>query len=313
MKTTNTKKTLWGVAIYFALSFFVLGASAMMHYFVYPKFDKVHEHIADFMKVFNSRVIFLFYFPSVLLLISSISLFWFAPKGFTKLFGYAIITLSAFSVITIFFILIPLQNSFSPTTGFVETDYNNLLSYSLMFQLIPIVVQSVLTFFILNNFLSNTKQFSRWIFIILISLAFYTAGSDFVEKLINYPLWLTVGIKEWLIFRRGGNLFSFILVYLLPAFLPLLLIMLMFWFRPKSIKQKFIFLYLGLYLFISVISSTYFVPKIQFQLNTAYSITLIKELIKMDFPLRFFPALLIYGLAIFMFIKVGKNQIQETK
>lgn len=307
----NTNKTLWTLTIYFALSFFVLGVSAMMHYFVYPKFDKVHEHISVFMDVFNSRIIFLFYVPSILFLLSSISLFWFAPKTFPK---WAIVTsnlLSTISVATIFFVLIPIQNSFSVTAGFEITKYNDLLSYSFTFQLIPIILQVILTFSFLNIFLSDKKKFNKWIFILLFASAFYTAGTDFIEKLINYPLWLTVGEKEWLIFRQGGHLFSFILVYLLPAFLPLLLLILMFWFRPTPIKLKLILIYFALYIFISVVSSIYFVPKLQLQLNKAYSTNLIEELIKMDFPLRFLPSLFIYALATFMFIKVGQDQVQK--
>ena len=188
-----------------------------------------------------------------------------------------------------------------------------MLSVSLNFQLIPIILQVLITFWFLNIFLTSTKAFTKWIFILVFALAFFTAGSDFTEKILNYPLWLKVGENEWLAFRQAVHTSAFLWIYLLPAFLPLLLIILMFWLRPTSIKRKFIFLYLGLYVFISVITSVYFVPKLQMQLNKAYSIPLIEELIKNDFPLRFFPALLIYALAAFMFMKVGQDQLQEAR
>lgn len=311
--TPNIKKTLWALTIYFSLSFFMLGVSAMMHYFIYPTFDKVHENISNFMDVFNNRIIFLFYIPSVLLLLSSISLFWFAPKNFSKWIIWISIVLSAISVMTIFFVLVPIQNSFSSTNGFEKIQCDDLLSKSLTFQLIPIVLQVLLAFGLLNTFIKNESLFAKWVFIIVFSLAFFTAGSDFTEKILNYPLWLKVSTSEWMEFRQIVHTNAFLWIYLLPAFLPLLLIILMFWFKPKPIKRKFIFIYFGLYLFISVISSVYFVPKLQIQLNKAYSIKLIEELIKMDFPLRFLPSLLIYALAVFMFIKVGQNQLQETK
>lgn len=309
----KTNKTLWSLTIYFALAFFVLGVSAMIHYFIYPTFDKVHEHISAFMEVFNSRVIFLFYIPSILLLLSSISLFWFAPKSFPKWTIATSILLSTISVATILFTLIPIQNSFFATNGFETAKYNDLLTYSFNFQLIPIALQALLTFWFFNTFVTNVKPFAKWIFFIVFALALFTAGSDFTEKILNYPLWLKVGENEWLTFREAVHTSAFLWVYLLPAFLPLLLLVLMIWIRPTPIKRKFVFIYLGLYVFISAISSAYFVPKLQLQLNKGYSTTLIEELIKMDFPLRFLPSLFIYALATFMFIKVGKDQIQEIK
>ncbi len=313
MKTPSINKTLWAVTVYFVLSFFVLGASAMMHYFIYPTFDKVHEHLADFMEVFNTRVIFLFYIPAVLLLFSSISLFWFAPKSFPK---WAIVTsvlISLISIATIFFILIPLQNSFSAVKGFDVATCKNLLIKSLTFQFLPIILQSLVAFILLNIFFKNTKVFAKWIFILVFALAFFTAGSDFTEKFLNYPLWLKVGENDWLAFREAVHTKAFLWVYLLPAFLPLLLVVLMIWFKPTIIKVKYVVIYLGLYLFISIISGVYFVPKLQLKLNKAYSLTLIQELSKMDFPLRVFPSLLVYALAIYMFVKVAKDQLQESK
>lgn len=307
MKSTSTR-TLWSLTIYFILSFFVLGVSAMVNYFVYPKFDKVHENILPFMNVVDSRMILLFYFPSILLLLSSISLFWFAPKNFPKWAITTSVTLSAISVVTIFFVLMPLQNSYSETTGFKTVKYNDLLSYSFRFQFIPLLFQSFLSFWFFNKLFSDLKIFRRFIFIFLLGLAFYTAGTDFIEKLINYPSWLTVGEHDWMIFRKDGNLLPFLLVYILPAFLPLVLSVMMFWLKPDIIKQKFIILYFGLYIFITVVSAVYFVPKVQFQLNKGYSVSLINNLIRNDFPLRFFPAILIYALATFMFIKVAKTQ-----
>ena len=307
MKTTSGK-TLWALTIYFILLFFFLGVSAMMHYFVYSKFDKVHEHILEFMNVFNGRIIYLFYVPSILLLLSTISLLWFAPKIFPKWAIFASILFSTISLFALFFLLIPLQNSFSPTQGFTIEKYNNLLSVSFKFQLLPILLQSVLSFWLLIKLFSDLKIVRRLIFIFLLALAFYTAGTDFIEKLINYPLWLTIGAKDWMTFRQEGKLLPFLLVYILPSFLPLLLSVMMFWLKPNVIKLKYILLYFGLYLFISIVSAVYFVPKVQLQLNKGYSVSLINDLIRNDFPLRFFPSLLIYILAAFLFIKVAKTK-----
>ncbi len=313
MTTNNANKTLWTLTIYFILSFFVLGASVMMHYFIYPTFDKVHENISAYMSVFNSRVIILFYIPSILLLLSSISLFWFAPKNFPKWAIATSIALSIISAATIFFILIPIQNSFSAAEGFETVKYNDLLSSSLNFQLIPIILQSIIAFGFMNIFLANTKAFVKWIFIGVFALAFFTAGSNFIEVLLNYPSWLKVGANEWMSFRQVVHKKAFLWVYLLPAFLPLFLLLLMIWFRPTPIKRKFVLMDLGLYVYIFAISSSYFVPKLQLQLNKAYSTQLIEELVKNEFPLRFLPELLIYALATYMLIKVGKDQMHETK
>lgn len=309
----NTNKTLWTLTIYFALSFFMFGVSAMIHYFIYPTFEKVHENILSFMDVFNSRIIFLFYIPSILLLLSSISLFWFAPKNFPKWTIATSIVLSAISVATIFIILIPIQNSFSTTTGFEKTQLNDLLSKSLTFQLIPIILQTMIAIAFLNVFVANTKAFAKWLFIIVFALSFFTAGSNLIEVLLNYPSWLKVSANEWLSYRQVVHTKAFLWVYLLPAFLPLLLLLLMIWLRPKPIKRKFILVDLGIYVYIFAVSATYFVPKLQMQLNKAYSTNLLNELLKNEFPLRFFPELLIYALATFMFVKVGQDKLREAK
>jgi hypothetical protein len=304
MKTQNANKSKWTLAIYFALSFFILGASAMIHFFVYPTFDKVHEHISAFMELFNSRIIFVLYIPLLLLLFTSISLFWFAPKTFPKwTIGVSVVLLSI-ATITIFFVLNPIQHSFSET-GFDTTQYNNLLLYSLTFQLIPFVLQAILALTLLNKFSFGIK--GKWVFIALFTLAFYTAGTDFVEKLLNYPSWLYVSENEWMSFRLAVKSIALVWIYLLPAFLPLLLLILMFWFRPVTIKKQTVVIYLGLYLFISIITSIYFVPKLQIPLDKTYSRILIEQLTKMDFPLRFFPALITYALATFMFLKIEKD------
>ena len=87
----------------------------------------------------------------------------------------------------------------------------------------------------------------------------------------------------------------------------------MFWFRPLIIKKKIVVIYLCFYLFISIVTSVYFVPILQIPLDKTYSTTLIEQLIKKDFPLRFLPGLITYSLTLFMFIKIGKWKMEETK
>ncbi len=295
------------IAVYFSLSFFVLGVSAMLHYFTYLKFDCVHENISIFMAIFHKRIVFLFYIPSLLLLFFSILLFWFAPKNFSKIAIVFSTLLSITAIVTIFVFLIPIQNSFLPNIGFLKENYEKLLFYNLRFQLIPIFLQSIIALYFLNLFLNDLKYFSRWLFIIIFFLAFYTAGSDVADK-FNYPTWLVIGKNEWFTFRNSHKSPFFLFGYLLPAFLPLILVPMLFRFRSKAIQIKFILIYFSLYIFISVVSAIYFVPKVQLKLNKIYSIRLINDLIINDLLLRLLPSVFIYGLAFYMLLVIKKTQ-----
>lgn len=310
MTTENSNKLKWTIAVYFALSFYVLGASAMIHHFIYPTFDKVHEHISPFIEMFNNRVIFILYIPLIILLLTSLSMFWFASKIFPKWTIATSVVLLSIATVTTLLVLNPILHS-SSQAGFDIMQQNKLLSYSTIFLITPLTLQIILSFIMLNTFFKGVK--AKWIFIALFALAFYTAGTDFVEKLLNYPSWLNVSENEWSSFRQPVKSLSFVLVYLIPAFLQFLPLILMFWFRPVTIKKQTVLIYLGLYLLISVITSTYFVPKLQIPLDKAYSTTLIEQLIKMDFPLRFFPGLITYFLATFMFLKVAQDKIQKAE
>ena len=309
MTKINSDRTLVLTIAYAALSFFVLGAAAMIHFFIYPTFDKVHEQIASFMELFNGRTILLFDIPMTLLLFTSIAMCWFAPKNFpTWIIGISIV-LTGIALVTTIFVLHPIQNSFS-VSGFKTIKYNQLLSYSFTLQLIPLALQAILALLLLNKFFTGTK--AKWIFILLFVLAFYTAGTDFIEKLLNYPLWLKVSDHEWLSFRQAAKSTALIWVYLIPAFLPFIILICMFWFRPAKIKKQSVLIYFGLYLLIVITTFTYFVPKLQMPLDKTYSNTLIEQLIKMDLPLRFVPGLITYVLATAMFLKLGKAAADKS-
>ena len=306
----NQNKSLWTMLLYFVLCFYFFGVIMMVHFVGYPRFDKIQEHTQTAMEIFNRRLTLVCYIPAGLLLFSSIALYWFSPNNFPRWTIISIIVLTTISVITTLFFIAPIHSTL-PVTGFSETIQSKLTSISLYFQIIPLFATVILALTLLNKYLADTKPLAKWLFIFAFALIFYTAGTDYVETLIYYPMWSVVGEKDWFAFRHTSELYFF-RVYLIPSYFPLILLIFLNWWRPKGIPRLFVLIALVCVLFILVVSATYFIPKLQVKLNASFSQQLIDDLNKNQFPLRGIPELIYFIVTAYMFIKIGKRKINEN-
>ena len=281
----------------------------MVHFVGYPRFGKIQEHVQTAMEIFNCRLILVCYIPAGFLLFSSIALYWFSPSNFPRWTIISIIVLTAISVITTLFFIAPIHSTL-PATGFSETAQNELTSISLYFQIIPSFATVILALVLLNKYLADTKPLAKWLFIFAFALIFYTAGTDYVETLIYYPMWTVVGEKDWFAFRHTSGL-HFFRVYLIPSYFPLILLILLNWWRPKGIPRLLVIVALICVLFILGVSAAYFIPKLQIKLNEGFSQQLIDDLNKNQFPLRGIPELIYLIVTAYMFIKIEQRKITE--
>ena len=307
----KSSKSIWTILIYFVLCFFYFGVVMMVRFINYPTFEIVKEHFADFITVFNNRMIWICYFPAILMTLSSLSLLFNSPATFPRWTIVASIGLTLISVATTLFILLPIHSTLL-LTGFNEDDYNRLLSVSIIFQVISATLQVIIALFLLNIYFNDTKPLGRWFFIITFSVVFYAAGTDYVEKFINYPSWLTVGKNNWVAFRKIAVSPDFFKVYLIPSYLPLIFTILLFWRRPKGIPKYFLAIVLFCILEIAIITGIYFVPQLQMKLDTTFSRPLIEELIRNDFPLRGIAGLIFYFFTAWGFFKAGQARLKDT-
>jgi len=305
----NQNKSLWTMLVYFVLCFYFFGVIMMVHFVGYPRFDKIQEHIQTAMEIFNHRLTLVCYIPAGLLLISSFALYWFSPKIFPRWTIISIIILTTISVVTTLFFIVPIHSTL-PVSGFSETVQNKLTSISLYFQIIPLFATVILALTLLNKYLADTKPFAKWLFVFAFALIFYTAGTDYVETMVYYPMWSVVGEKDWFAFRHTSGLYFF-RVYLIPSYFPLILLIFLNWWRPKGIPRLLVLIALVCVLFILGVSAAYFIPKLQIKLNEGFSQKLIDDLNKNQFPLRGIPELIYFIVTAYMFIKIGQRKISE--
>lgn len=303
-------KSVWVSTFYFILAFYYFGAVLMTHLVIYPSLVKVHENFYNHIYMFTSLMRTVFAYAPILMLLSAIALLWYRPRSFPKWTIWVSIAASFISVIISPNFIAPLYNTFI-TKGYDATTYQTLVSYSVFLQIIPSAIQVIIALGLLNNYLNDTKPFSRWTFLILFSFAYFTAGTGAIEGLVNYNLWLTVGETDWLNFRNTGSALAFWVTFLLPAYLPLFALIAMFWKRPKAIPRLFVFIYALTYVWIIFITIYYFIPDIQLVLNKQYSASLIRELMSMDGLLRGLPGLPMAILPAWMLLKIGHRKINE--
>jgi hypothetical protein len=287
MTTTNlfetpTKTSKWTLFIFTILSFYIFGVVLASYCITYPRFDNVHDNWKEFMSLYNHKMTIFVKIPSVLWLLSSISLYFFSPKILPKWAIYASIGLTIISISTTLFSILSTFNAMQ-SIGFNPETHANLLSTSMFFQIIPAGIVCLLILFFLNIYFQSIKPLSRWIFIIVTVLSFYLIGSNTVEALIEYRLWNIVSEADWLAYRLSGPSFGlFIAVYLLPGWSTLLLIIPLIWLRPKGVSIVLPICFLLFELWTAFITATYFIPKAQLPLDKAYSKQLLEELVKND-------------------------------
>lgn len=305
-KSTPGNKNLMLLLVYLILCFYCSGVVMMINFFNYPSFDRIHENLKPVLEIYNMRMIFIYYIPSVLLFLFSVWLLMHTFNTIPRCKCWASVFLSATIITTLFFILIPVQSTLI-STGFKDTLNNKLIPLSLYFQVIPTLLQALLAFWIMNIYFKEVKLLRRWLFMLSFALVFYLVGSDYVEKFINYPVWAVIGQKDWLSFRTAVPAVQLLLIYVIPAFVPILLLLLMIWWRPQGVNRALIFLALLPELWAFVVTGNYFVPQIQGPLSKAYSLSLIEELMRNDFPLRGIPLLMLLVITAVMFIKIAKH------
>jgi hypothetical protein len=306
----NQNKSLWAILIYFMLCFYYFGVIMFVHYSDYNSFDKISENIQPVMNIFNRQMILVCYMPAGLLLLSVISLFWFSPKIFPRWTIFASVALTFISVITTIFVLAPIHSG-ALTSGFNQTIQTKILDISLYFQIIPSLLQVLLALTLLNFFFQDTKLFPRLLFIIIFACVFYGAGTDWVDKFINYRFWSAIGETDWMIFRKSANQFLF-KVYLIPIFLPMLLLLPFIWIKPKAIPKYLPIVAFLCYIWEFGISATYFVPKLQQHLtNKGFSLPIVQELQNKDFLYRGIVGVVLLVIVATMFYKVGQRKTIE--
>ena len=304
-------KTIWIVPLYFLLCMYFFGSIMMTHFVIYSHFDKVHDNFHTYMGVFNHKMILFCYFPAILMISSSILLWFNCPNEFPRWKILASIIFGLISVATTFLVIIPLHKVLE-TSGFSSTTYNHLISISLTFQIVPILFQVLIAVWLFSIYLKDTKPFARWLFIIICVLNFYTQATGWTESFVAYPMWSEVSESDWLPFRGGVQSIIFFTIFLIPAFLPMLLMPFLFWFRPKGIPKFYVVVYVISFLWMFGITATYFVPNLQIPLDKMYSPKLIDELRRNDLLLRFPVGLIIFLLPSWMLVKVGQYKARNT-
>lgn len=294
------------------LTFYCFGVGIALQFISYPTFDKVHEHWQDFMNLFNQKMIILLLIPYTLLAIASLLFYKFAKSDFDKKTILASVGLSIFSVSCTFIFINPIHNKLPLLTNFNEQAHQNLVNYTFYLQILPLAILSITILKMLNSYFKSQNPIRRWLFLSIFALMFYTSGTNTIEVFAQYPLWKIVGQTDWLPYRQTGTFLTFALVYLIPGFLNLLLIIPAIWLRPKGVPIIIPIAFFLLLVITSYFTATYFVPDIQEQLDKAYSINLIDELIKNDFKLRGLPELVCFILLALTFLKTGRTSTQTT-
>jgi hypothetical protein len=306
----NSSLTILTPLIYFVTLFYSFGVLLMTYFVGFPTFDRIHENVEAAMTIFSHRMIVISTIPMFLNAIFGVMLLKFNDRYFPRIVIWISILLCSVSLISNLLLI----SSYSDlhTTGFTGEAKSWIIFMSANFQIIPLIIQIFLAFWLLNNHLQDTMWFGRWLFILLFSFTFFALGTDFVEKYVNYPIWATVGEKDWIEFRHATVSQAFIGVYLLPAILPLLFVLPMFWRRPLGVSKLLMTIFILIMIWVSVITGNYFMPKLQAPLWSAYSKPLIEELMRNDLPLRVLPLLIMQTITAIMFFKIGLNKIDRT-
>lgn len=308
----NEQKSLWIMAIYFILTFYFLGVFSSMDAIIYAEVATVHKNFNNFMITLNAVTRILYSFVPVIMVLAVFGLFWSRPKIFPL---WAIVVSALLCLISVsgtFYTILPLQSELS-LNGFNTQVYQNLLHSCLYFQILPATIQVVIAGYLLNSYLGDDKFVGRWLFIIIFFCSYFTLGSSQVEGFINYPIWLSVDLSDWVGFRDVINKSDAPYLFII-AVLPLILFILMFWFRPKAIPKLYLAIYGLSLIWILVITIIYFLPHIQIPLtdNKENTKSLIEELMKNDFLLRMLYAMGYFVIPVAMFLKIGNRKINES-
>ena len=304
-KTSQASK--WTLLLYFVFCFYYFGVVVMTYFVSYPQMQKITKNIPGYMQMFNHKMLLYCYMPAVLMILSSIFLLLLNSKIFSRPALWLSFGSALTSVLTTLFIIIPIHTKL-PLSGLDPAVSSKLFLYALYFQIIPAAVQVAIAIGMLNTYLKsvNTSLIGIWLFIIVLCLSLYSWGTLYIESLVGYPMWLLIDPSEWLATRGavGLTILAFKWVFLIPVYFPLLLLIPMFWKRPLGVSKYSVAIMFIMLLWVFIITAVYFVPDIQLKLGEGYSLALIKDLNKYDFPLRGIPDLIYFGTVCYMFLKI---------
>ncbi|MEI8114480.1 MAG: hypothetical protein WCI54_12660 [Bacteroidia bacterium] len=303
----NSKMQRWMLVIYFVFCFYYFGVVMMTYFVSYPQLQKVSRNIFDYMQLFNDKMLLFCYIPAALMIISHVIVINFCSKVFSRALLWSSFAFALLSVTTTFFAIIPIHKEL-PSLGLSAELSSRMLMYAMYLQLIPAAIQVIIAFVLLNKYLNDTRLIGRVLFIAVFFLTLYSMGTLFIESLVGYPMWLLIDPSDWLSTREavGLNIPAFIWIFLIPVYLPLILLIPMYWIRPNGISKYPVLIIFFSLLWVFVITAIYFVPEIQLKLTVGYSKALIEDLNKYDFPLRGIPDLIYMSAVCYMFLTIKK-------
>jgi len=295
------------LVIYFVLSFYYFGVVMMTYFVSYPQLQKISKNIFDYMQLFNDKMLLFCYIPAALMIVSLALVINFCSKMFSRVLLWSSFGFALLSVLTTFIAIIPIHNQL-PSSGLTAELISRLLMYAIYLQVIPAAIQVIIAILILNKYLNDTGAFGRVLFIVVFFLTLYSWGTLYIESLVGYPMWRLIDPSDWLSTREavGLNIPAFIWIFLIPVYLPLLLLIPMYWKRPDGISKYSVLIVFISLLWVFVITAVYFVPDIQLKLTVGYSKALIEDLNKYDFPLRGIPDLIYMFAVCYMFLTIRK-------
>lgn len=307
-----SKTSKWMLLIYFVLSFYYFGVVVMTYFVSYPQMQKVTKNIHDYIQLFNDKMFWFCYLPAVLMVVTLLMLVSFYSKIFSRPSLWLSLGLALLSVSTTLFIIIPIHNEMS-FSGLNANVSSKFFLRAIYFQIIPAAIQVIIAIGLLYKYMSSIKVISRVLFIAVFFLSMYSWGTLYIESLVGYPMWRLIDPSEWLVTREAGLAIpAFIWVFLIPVYLPLLLIIPMFWSRPNGISKSSILIYFVALLWVFIITAKYFVPEIQLKLTDGYSKELIEDLNKYDFILRGLPDLVYFFTVCYMFLKIERVAAEQN-
>jgi len=295
------------LVIYFVLSFYYFGVVMMTYFVSYPQLQKISKNIFDYMQLFNDKMLLFCYIPAALMIVSLALVINFCSKMFSRVLLWSSFGFALLSVLTTFIAIIPIHNQL-PSSGLTAELISRLLMYAIYLQVIPAAIQVIIAILMLNKYLNDTGAFGRVLFIVVFFLTLYSWGTLYIESLVGYPMWRLIDPSDWLSTREavGLNIPAFIWIFLIPVYLPLLLLIPMYWKRPDGISKYSVLIVFISLLWVFVITAVYFVPDIQLKLTVGYSKALIEDLNKYDFPLRGIPDLIYMFAVCYMFLTIRK-------
>ena len=309
MNSTATTKMI--VLGYLILTFYYLGVISMLFGLTYPPFYQMHENFREHAVVLELYLFGVLYVPGGLMLLSAVMLIFFHPTSFPKWAVVGSVFLCLISVSTMFLCMVPLHHDWI-VSGFNVNVFEYSKRTTFIFQIVPSILQALIAIGFMYIYLRDVQRTTRILFIAIFVLCFFPMGTIIVECHLNYALWANVVSSEWLAYRQAWDMRLFFAIFLIPFYLPIVLLIAFVCKKRKGISRVLVTISLLTLLHVFVISAAYFVPDIQFQLDKYHSQKLIQELIKNEIWMRT-PAEVVYWVSVgvmFWNFKLGRDETE---